>query len=140
MLATFAGFLRLEFVLPDYEQSDYIHQKWNAQQLKENWVQTDCTDCVSIHLVFGVLFSGVTGLMEGANLSGDLADPAKSIPRGTLSAIGTAIVVYVFMIFSFGGSFSSEVLRNVTTIPQNVSWGYIGYYLSIFGVLISSSS
>ena len=91
-------------------------------------------------MVFGVLFSGVTGLMEGANLSGDLKNPSKSIPAGTLSAIATAILVYLCMILSFGGSFNSNTLRAVTTIPQNVSYGMFGYYLSICGVLISSSS
>ena len=93
-----------------------------------------------MQLVFGVLFSGVTGLMEGANLSGDLANPSRSIPTGTLSAISTAIAAYCLVMLSFGGSFDSETLRSVTTLPQNVSWGSFGYFLSICGVLISSSS
>eukprot|EP01084_Bolivina_argentea_P108180 193328_1 len=139
VLAILAGFSRPQFVLHDYQQSKYIHQAWNVEQLKANWIN-HCPNCFTVHMVFGVLFSGVTGLMEGANLSGDLANPEKSIPTGTLSAICTAITVYLFMIVSFGGSFDSNILRAVTTIPQNVSWGYIGYYLSILGVLISSSS
>eukprot|EP01083_Nonionella_stella_P270609 916500_1 len=137
VLSILAGFSRNEFVLPDFEQSEFKHQEWNAKQLKENAINHGE---FTVHMVFGVLFSGVTGLMEGANLSGDLANPAKSIPTGTLSAIGTAICAYFLMIFSFGGSFDANVLQNVTTIPQNVSWGWIGYYLSILGVLISSSS
>eukprot|EP00924_Labyrinthula_sp_SR-Ha-C_P006713 augustus_masked-scaffold_29-processed-gene-2.21-mRNA-1 protein AED:0.35 eAED:0.35 QI:0/0/0/0.5/1/1/2/0/445 len=45
-------------------------------------------------LVFGILFNAVTGIMEGANLSGDLADPKRAIPLGTIYAVFTAWSLY----------------------------------------------
>ena len=36
------------------------------------------------------------GIVAGANLSGDLKDPADAIPKGTLLAIAMTYVTYMF--------------------------------------------
>ncbi len=64
----------------------------------------------SLFTMFALFFPAVTGIMAGTNMSGDLRDPARSIPLGTLLAVGVTTVVYVGMAFLIAGSRPHEVL------------------------------
>lgn len=44
--------------------------------------------------VFAVFFPAVTGILSGLGMSGDLRDPRRSIPLGTIAAVLTGYVVY----------------------------------------------
>ena len=62
--------------------------------------------------VFAVFFPAVTGIMAGANLSGELRNPRKAIPKGTLSAIGVTMVIYITLAYALSLAASPEELRN----------------------------
>ena len=65
---------------------------------------------VNFFRIFAIYFPAVTGIMAGVNMSGDLKNPSKSIPAGTLSAVLVGAIVYALQIFLCGGAYGRDTL------------------------------
>uniref|UniRef100_A0A8C6LY08 Solute carrier family 12 member 2 n=1 Tax=Nothobranchius furzeri TaxID=105023 RepID=A0A8C6LY08_NOTFU len=63
--------------------------------------------------VFSIFFPAATGILAGANISGDLADPQKAIPKGTLLAILITGIVYLGVAVSTGSCIVRDASGNV---------------------------
>ncbi|KAF1377122.1 hypothetical protein PFLUV_G00197280 [Perca fluviatilis] len=63
--------------------------------------------------VFSIFFPAATGILAGANISGDLADPQLAIPRGTLLAILITGIVYLGVAVSTGSCIVRDASGNV---------------------------
>jgi potassium/chloride transporter 9 len=89
---------------------------------------------------FIVLFPSVTGIMAGANYSGDLADPGYSLGRGTLSAIACSLLVYLTFALLFAATTPYEILREDYNALQAINdvGGGAFVYLGVFASTISS--
>jgi solute carrier family 12 (sodium/potassium/chloride transporter), member 2 len=73
--------------------------------------------------VFAVFFPAVTGIMAGANMSGELKNPRRSIPVGTLSAIAVSTVVYFVLAYWLARSATpDELVRNYTILIDRSAW------------------
>ncbi len=76
--------------------------------------------------VFAVFFPAATGIMAGANLSGDLANPRKAIPQGTMSAIFVTMIIYIGLAYMLSIIASPEELRaNQMILVVKARWGFL---------------
>ncbi|MCH6257548.1 hypothetical protein MLD52_13385 [Puniceicoccaceae bacterium K14] len=60
--------------------------------------------------VFAIFFPAVTGIMSGVSMSGDLKDPSRSIPKGTIYAVIFTFFVYLAQLIWLALSFDRETL------------------------------
>ncbi len=89
--------------------------------------------------VFAVFFPAVTGIMAGVNMSGDLKDPVKSIPRGTLAAVGTGYVIYMLLpILLAGRADAATLIENPLIMTEISRWGF-PILLGVWGATLSSA-
>lgn len=62
--------------------------------------------------VFTIIFPAFTGLAAGLGLSGDLKDPSRSLPRGTLLATIIGFLVYMGVAYKLAISFTPDELAD----------------------------
>ncbi|MEM9191508.1 MAG: Na-K-Cl cotransporter [Myxococcota bacterium] len=93
----------------------------------------------SIGSVFAVFFPAVTGIMAGVSMSGDLKDPRKSIPRGTLAAIAVGFVVYMSFPIWLALNMDNDTLINDLDSVFQISSVPALIYVGVWGATLSSA-
>ena len=89
--------------------------------------------------IFALFFPAVTGIMAGVNMSGDLKEPRKAIPRGTLFAIGFTAVIYVGVAVLLAMSNSREMLLGDGFVMKDTAWSGTLIYAGVFAATLSSA-
>jgi amino acid transporter len=97
-------------------------------------------------VLFGIFFPAVTGFESGVSMSGDLEDPKKSIPRGTISAIIIGLVAYLGLAYFYSHyvdphllSTDPGALLKISLVPEIVIVGIWGATLSsAFGSILGA--
>ena len=108
---------------------------WNTELLLENWSAPEKHP--PFWVIFAIFFPAVTGFTQGSSMSGDLKDPGKSLPLGTLLAVGISIVVYFAATVLLAGSLPNTVLTSDYTAMKRVS--LVGFLIDA-GVIAATLS
>ncbi len=77
----------------------------------------------SFFVVFAIIFPAFTGMTAGVGLSGDLKNPSKSIPIGTLAGTLIGMIIYFFIAYKLASSASPEDLMNNQLVMGNIAIG-----------------
>lgn len=112
--------------------------QFDVGNLKEN-LGTAFGDGESLSSMFALFFPAVTGIMAGANMSGDLANPSRSIPRGTLIAVAVTGVIYLLMAVLLGGVAPREDLIANSFVIRDVSHWPVFITVGVFAATLSSA-
>lgn len=97
---------------------------WNGAFIAANWSTPG--DTKAFWVLFAIFFPAVTGFTQGVSMSGDLADPVRSLPLGTFAAVGLSIVVYFSVAVLFAGALPlSELSTNTQAMKQVSRWGVL---------------
>ena len=93
-------------------------------------------------IVFATCFPAFTGMIAGLGLSGDLKDPKRSIPLGTIGATLAGMVIYALVAIKLAQSATPEALAEDQFIMSEIAvWGpaiYIGLGAAAFSSALGS--
>ncbi len=105
-----------------------------AENLKPHY-----TPQVDFWHVFAVFFPAVTGITAGISMSGELRDPAKNIPKGTLLAIGFTALVYLLVFVKVSAiAPHEELVSNMLILMEKSPFPYL-VYAGIWSATLSSA-
>jgi len=94
---------------------------------------------ISFFAVFAIIFPAFTGMTAGVGLSGDLKNPGKSIPLGTLSATIVGMIIYLFIAWKLAVSASPEDLTDISQLQMSkIAWQ--GWWIIPIGLAAATIS
>ncbi len=100
------------------------------------WTQPEGGE--SLIMIFAIFFPAVTGFTAGVSMSGDLKDPKKDIPKGTMLAIIVGFVVYIGLALFIGFTVDGETLKDYNFLSK-ISWVPFLVLAGIWGATLSSA-
>ena len=89
--------------------------------------------------VFAVFFPAVTGFTAGVGMSGDLKDPKRAIPVGTIAAIVVGLIIYIVLTVYLTRVASVQQLQNDYNVLLRIAFEPRLVTLGVFAATLSSA-
>ncbi len=90
--------------------------------------------------VFAVFFPAVTGILSGLGMSGDLKDPGRAIPKGTIAAVLVGYAIYMAVPIALRFMVADDaLLRTDTMILQKCARWQTPILLGVWAATLSSA-
>lgn len=95
----------------------------------------------SFFTVFAIIFPAFTGMTAGVGLSGDLKDPGRSIPLGTMAATIVGMLMYLAIAYKLAVSAPPEMLADTENLVMSeIAWqGWLIIPIGLAAATLSSA-
>ncbi|KAM3591011.1 uncharacterized protein V6R79_020566 [Siganus canaliculatus] len=128
LLMSFANYFVGTFIPPSREKQAFGIFGYRGDILLENLTPDwKVWEDWKFFQMFAIFFPSAIGILSGANISGDLKDPATAIPKGTLMAIFWTTISYLAISITLASCVVRDASGNLTDIlTGNVTDGCVG--------------
>ncbi len=100
---------------------------------------TPITRSLGYWAAFAIFFPAVTGLEAGVSMSGELKNPRRSLPLGTITAVVIGFVIYLTVAYVLWARVPDDLLVSNPMIMQTVAWSGSLILMGIIGATVSSA-
>ncbi|MDR1880794.1 MAG: amino acid permease [Tannerellaceae bacterium] len=91
-------------------------------------------------VIFAICFPAFTGMTAGVGLSGDLKNPGKSIPLGTMAGTATGLVIYLLVVWKLAVSVpQADLLEDQLVMARIALFGMYVIPLGLAACTFSSA-
>ncbi|XP_059523960.1 solute carrier family 12 member 3 isoform X1 [Myotis daubentonii] len=113
IMVSFANYLVGTLIPPSEDKASRGFFSYRGDIFVQNLVPDWRGPDGSFFGMFSIFFPSATGILAGANISGDLKDPAIAIPKGTLMAIFWTTVSYLAISATIGSCVVRDASGNL---------------------------
>ncbi|KAJ5675644.1 hypothetical protein N7462_008541 [Penicillium macrosclerotiorum] len=131
LIATFSIPLSAIFMKPFYSLKEHVEftgLSWNTlvdnlkPHLTKGAAGSQLKGRENFQDLFGILFPATGGIFAGASMSGDLKNPSKAIPKGTLAGLALTFITYTLVIVAMAASITRQSFYNNVNVIQVVNF------------------